>query len=561
VKTVQTVVVLLLCWLPALVSAQAVSAMGDLPKSEQAEAVPAELEPPSGVDRRVGTHGPVPGRKQDPSAVQPFGANLFNGGFRGARASGLNATYRILPGDRVTIRAWGAMELNAMLPVDAQGNIFVPSVGPVQVLGATGNDLDQLVKAAISQVFTDNVSVYTNLQGVQPVAVFVTGYVNAPGRYAGNPGDSLLYYLDQASGVAQNTGSFRSIRVMRDGNPIAEADLYDFLLAGSIPRPQFEDGDTVVVGPRGPVVTVTGDVAQAFHFELLTPTMSGAELLRLAELNPGVSHVLVRGVRDHGPISKYLAIDDFRTDQVQAGDEVLFSIDQRSETIVVQIEGSFQGPSRFALPKDASLLELLDSVPVNPTSADVGSVSIRRASVAARQRQALEDSLRRLETTYLGAGSATAEEAQIRAVEAQLITEFVQRARQVEPTGRMVIAHDGRLADVRLHDGDVITIPQRADSLLVSGEVLVPQAMVFLPDRSAVSYIERAGGFTDRADRGRVLVVRQNGEVVPARGLTLRPGDEILVLPEVPVKNLQLAATIAQIVYQIAVATSVAINI
>ena len=41
----------------------------------------------------------------------------------------------------------------------------------------------------------------------------------------------------------------------------------------------------------------------------------------------------------------------------------------------------------------------------------------------------------------------------------------------------------------------------------------------------------------------------------------VRPGDEIIVLPKAPVKNLQLAATIVDIVYKIAVAASVAINL
>lgn len=564
-KLIRSLLLLMLSALPLAGAAQVVSGMGDLPQGERAQALPPELEQPSAVDWRSGTHGPVPGAQPRPtgdaSQVQPFGANLFTGGFRGARASGLNSTYRILPGDRVTIRAWGAMELNSVLPVDAQGNIFVPSVGPVTVLGATGQELDGRVKAAISEVFTDNVSVYTNLQGVQPVAVFVTGYVNGPGRYAGSPGDSLLFYLDQAAGVAQATGSFRNIRVLRGSETIAEADLYDFLLSGNLPRPQFEDGDTIVVGPRGPVVTVTGDVAQAFHYELETAALSGAALLQLAELSPGVSHALVRGVRAEGPFSRYLPLDGFRDDQVQAGDEVFFSADRRHDSIVVQIEGSFKGPSRFAVPKGATLMELLNGIPVDPGMAEVGSISIRRESIALRQRQSLDDSLRRLETTYLGASSATAEEAQIRAVEAELIQDFVRRARQIEPSGRMVIANDGQLADIRLQDGDIITIPERSDALLIAGEVLIPQAMVYTPNRSAVEYIQRAGGFTERADRGRILVVRQNGEVVPARGLTLRPGDEILVLPEAPVKNLQLAATIAQIIYQLAIATSVAINI
>src|SRR5690554_4203487 len=36
--------------------------------------------------------------------IKPFGHELFNGGFRGLRADGLNPEYRILPGDQITLR-------------------------------------------------------------------------------------------------------------------------------------------------------------------------------------------------------------------------------------------------------------------------------------------------------------------------------------------------------------------------------------------------------------------------------------------------------------------------
>ncbi|HEX5514252.1 MAG TPA: polysaccharide biosynthesis/export family protein, partial [Gammaproteobacteria bacterium] len=331
--------------MPAPVAAQLISGIGDLPDGVQATQIPAPAEPPSAVDRRVGTYGPVEPVVPQDDTIPPFGADLFSGGFRGPRASGLNPAYRILPGDQITVRAWGAVEFDRVLPVDVQGNIFVPYVGPVYVQGVSNSELDARVKAAIREVFTGNVSVYTNLQGVQPVAVFVTGYVEKPGRYAGSPSDSLLYFLDQASGIDKNTGSFRRVRVLRDGKTIAEADLYDFLIHGRLPRPQFEDGDTIVVEQRGPVVTVAGDVAQPYRYELDSDSRLGHQLLELAQLNPGVSHVLHRGVRDTGPFSAYLPLEAFRSDTLRAGDEVYFSADQRADSIVVQIEGSYQGPS------------------------------------------------------------------------------------------------------------------------------------------------------------------------------------------------------------------------
>ncbi|WP_027967601.1 polysaccharide biosynthesis/export family protein [Halomonas halocynthiae] len=495
------------------------------------------------------------------SQLPPFGANLFEGGFRGTLSDGLNPGYTIKPGDRVTLRAWGAVEFDQISSVDAQGNIFIPSIGPLPVQGLNSSQLDGQVRAAIRQVYPDDVEVYTNLQGVQPVGVFVTGFVNSPGRYAGTPSDSLLFFLDQAGGVDFELGSFRDIRVKRGNQTVAHVDLYDFLLDGTIPRPAFRDGDTIVVEERGPSIAVIGDVKREYSYELTGTRLDGAEVMRLARLDSGVSHVLLRGMRSDGLFADYFTLNEFGSQIVKSGDEVLFSADQREETIVVQLEGSFFGPSRYALPRDARLGELLDAVAVPQDMTAVNSISIKRESVAKQQEQSLKDSLRRLETTYLGASSSTSEEAQIRVQEAQLIQDFVKRAQGLKPSGRLVVSYDGSISDIRLQDGDIITVPEISDSILVSGEVVVPQAVVYRPGMSAEDYIEGAGGFTDRADKGHILVVRQNGAVRDADSIPMGPGDEILVMPRVPTKNLQLATSLTQILYQIAVATKVAIDL
>ncbi|MGO3699100.1 MULTISPECIES: polysaccharide biosynthesis/export family protein [Halomonas] len=513
------------------------------------------------ADWRSGTYGPIATPPRDPDALPPFGYNLFTGGFRGAMGDGLNADYRIKPGDQVTVRAWGAFELDRVLPVDAQGNIFIPGSGPLNVEGQSSQQVDNSVRQAITSVYPDNVEVYTNLQGVQPVAVYVTGYVQNPGRYAGTPDDSLLYFLDQAGGIEQDLGSYRQVRVMRNDRLVATVDLYDFLLNGTIARPQFQDGDTIVVEERGPAIAVTGDVHREMRYELTSNTLSGAELLNLARLRSGVSNVLLRGHRTDGPIAHYFPVALFAGQTIRSGDEVTFTADQRSETIVVEIEGSYFGPSLYALPRNARLSELLDAIAVPQGLTAVESVSLRRESVKEQQEQALEDSLRRLETTYLGATSRTDEEAQIRLREAELIERFIERASDLEPSGRLVVAQGGKISDIRLQDGDVITIPEISDSVLISGEIVVPQAVVYRPGLSVIDYVNGAGGFTERADESQILLVRQNGAVEHARNSPLRPGDEILVMPKAPVHNLQLASTLTQILFQIAVTTRVALDL
>lgn len=564
--TVKAAFILSLCTLSLSGMAQS---FGDIPTAQQVRQLQAPIEEtPSNTNWREGTYGPIMAAQQqaNPEDIKPFGAELFTGGFRGIRADGLNPEYKILPGDQVTLRVWGAVDIDRVLPVDAQGNIFIPGIGPVQVMGSSHSQLDGIVRSAVRKVYPDNVNVYTNLQGVQPVAVFVTGFVNKPGRYAGVPSDSVLYFIDQASGVDDQLGSYRRIRLIRQNETIAELDLYQFILRGQLNHAQLQNGDTIIVENRGPVITVHGDVGRPYHYELhpqqqISNGLTGAAIKELTQLNAGVSHALVRGNRSTGPIANYLPLADFANAALSNGDEVLFVSDQHDQQIVVQLEGEFMGQSHFVLPKNVTLQQLLNIIPIEPQLTDYENISLRRIAVAERQKQALEDSLRRLETTYLGAPSSTSEESAIRIREAELISQFVTKARQVEPNGRLVVAHNGEIVDIRLQDGDIITIPARSDAILISGEVYIPQSVVFVPGKTAMDYIRGAGGFSQHADKKRVLVVRQNGEVRNADDVTLRPGDEILILPAVSTKNLQLASTMTQILYQIAVATKVALDL
>lgn len=130
-----------------------------------------------------------------------FGANLFTGSFTRAGATQFNPDYAVAIGDQIQVRFWGAFDYDAPSTVDPQGNIFLPHVGPVHVLGVHNQDLQQRVEAAAARVFRTNVYSYASLAAAQPVRVFVSGFVNRPGLYNGTSMDSLLHYLDQAGGI------------------------------------------------------------------------------------------------------------------------------------------------------------------------------------------------------------------------------------------------------------------------------------------------------------------------------------------------------------------------
>ncbi len=485
----------------------------------------------------------------------PFGANLFTGGFRAEREDGLNPEYIVQPGDEIAIRIWGAMTFDGIAVVDAQGNIFIPDVGPINVEGVRNADLTSHIERAVTRVFTRNINVYTNLNGTTPVIVYVTGYVNAPGSYAGVASDSMLFFLDRAGGIDLARGSFREVRVLRSGELIATADLYRFLMDGQIPEVQFQDGDTILVDRRGDTISVRGSVRNAFTFELLPEDMTGAAVTSLARPQADASHAVITGSRPGGPVSAYLPLSQFLDLELRDGDRVVVEADRREDTILVRVEGSHLGPSRFAVPRDTTLQEVLNYIEVDPRLADTDAISLRRRSIAQRQKEALNEALRRLETTVLSATSQTDAESQIRANEAKLIRDFVERAKEVEPDGVLVVAHNDRIQDVLLQPEDIVTIPEQTETVMVSGEVAVPQAVVYRPGDIVDDYIARVGGYSNRADPQKLLLVRRSGEVIPDQRTNIRPGDEIIVLPKVPVKNLEIASTIAQVIFQLAVTT------
>ena len=499
--------------------------------------------------------------------VRPFGEKLFEGGFQGEREDGLNPDYLVRPGDHITLRMWGAVSYADVVVVDAQGNLFVPDIGPIRVAGIRNGDLAARIRAAVGTVFTQNVNVYTNLEGTSPVVVYVTGYVQAPGSFAGVSSDSLLYFLSRAGGVDPRQGSYRKVTVKREGEVLEEIDLYEFLLEGSLPRLQFMDGDTIVVRPGGGTVKVTGSVRNEYRFEIPDDGVTGRHIAALARPEAGTSHVSVRGYRAESPYSIYVPLPEFLSHTVRDGDRVEFHMDRRLPTMMVSVRGSHLGPSRFAVERGTALLELLNNVEVDPGLADTGSIFLKRRSVMRRQRQALEDSLTRLETTVLGATSQTDAESAIRIQEAELIAKFVERARRVEPQGILVVTQNGEVADLRLQSEDVVVIPQRSRVVLVSGEVMAPQALVYVPGDGPADYVARVGGYTDRADEGRFMIRRRNGEVVRGdaaegqRGVEIREGDELVVFPEVPVKNLQVAATISEILFRLAAITSTVLRL
>lgn len=511
---------------------------------------------PSGVDATTQAFDEGIPTTSKTNLAPPFGANLFSGNFSAQQSSGLDPNYIITPGDTISLHIWGAIQADETTSVDAQGNIFLPEIGAVKVAGSPASNLPSLVRGKLRSVYKDGVDVYVNLVTATPINVFVTGYVKNPGQYSGMQTDSVLSFLHKSGGILESQGSYRDIRILRSSGTIANVDLYAFLRWGQLPRISFKSGDTILVGQQKSTINVMGDARGSYRFELKQLTGSGRELITMARPSPSVTNVALTGSRNRTPWSVYLDIGSFTGTVLRDGDNVRFTSDASQNTMDISVEGSHLGNSFFAAKKGSRLKELLDYVAVSPDEADIGNIYIRRKSVALRQKQNLNDTIDRLERSVLTSPAKSDSEASIRQKEASLLSGFIENARKVVPDGRVVVSENGVVANIRLEDGDVIVIPYRSDVITISGEVNIPQSLVYAQNADLLDYVARSGGFTERAERQRIIIRKPNGQVLTSTNTILQPGDEILIYPKIDTKNLQFTKDIVTIIFQIAAASA-----
>ncbi|MBE3672525.1 polysaccharide export outer membrane protein [Pseudoalteromonas paragorgicola KMM 3548] len=140
---------------------------------------------------------------------------------------------------------------------------------------------------------------------------------------------------------------------------------------------------------------------------------------------------------------------------------------------------------------------------------------------------------------------------------------------KVKAVGRLVInlpaIVEGKL-DIPLEDSDTLYIPSKQNSINVVGEVNFSSSHLFDSSLSVDDYIERSGGFKQRADEERVYIIKASGLVkIPSnnswfavnRSELLEPGDTVVVpLDTEHVDNLTLWSTATQILYQMGVAVA-----
>jgi len=497
-----------------------------------------------------------------------FGECLFQGEFKkNNRLRRYNPDYLINVGDVISVKLWGAYNYSGELKVDSRGNIFIPKVGNIKLLGVPNRELKKVIESAVKRIFNSNVFVYANLNSYQPISIFVTGRVNRPGIYDAYVTDSIIQLIDRAGGIKLGEGSFRDIVLLRDNQEIKKFDLYNFLINGQLSLFQFQNGDVIKVGTLKRSIEVLGDVRKEVIFELDRENLLVSEIAKYVIPKPEVTHFIVTKFIDGQEKINQYPIINMDSIYLSNGDRVKFVSDYLKQSLTVKISGEHGGLHSIMVKKGESLQDLLSKIILTPLS-DIEGIRLYRKSVAKRQKQLIDANLKDLEARVLTASSATPEEAKIRREEANMVLDFIKRASKVKPKGQVIINKETPLSEVILEDGDEIYIPKKSRVVVVEGEVSLPNAQTYVEGYSIDDYINSCGGFSPRANRQKVLLVKKNGRVLTYNAtswwdkipLRVEAGDSILVLGKVDSKNIQITSSITQILYQIAVSAAVVLR-
>lgn len=80
-----------------------------------------------------------------------------------------------------------------------------------------------------------------------------------------------------------------------------------------------------------------------------------------------------------------------------------------------------------------------------------------------------------------------------------------------------IMANPGSKDDLFLEEGDIITIPKEKMDVRISGQVLFPTRVIFQEKMDLKDYLDRAGGVTDNAQRGKIYVLYANGNAAKTK--------------------------------------------
>ena len=483
--------------------------------------------------------------------LRRYGSDLLT---VGARDFALPSTTTIPPdyalnvGDVVSISLTGSVDGSVDREIDRDGRIFLPNVGSISLIGVRYRDLKDRVAAAVGRQFR-GYDVSVSIARLRGVRVYVTGFANNPGAYSVTSLSTLVNAVLAAGGPSAG-GSFRSVKLYRNGREVADFDLYQLLRKGDRSHdPLLQNEDVLFIPAVGKQVAVVGSV----NDEAIYETRDGESLADVLALAGGPTTIadplrliLYRQADQDTVGSRMIERSLAATERAEGGD-IIQLLPQGSLTrplerqqAIVRIEGEVNRPGNYYVPPNTPLSKVLEMAGGLTPRAYVYGTQFYRESVRVQQRRSFAEAFDQMQVSLAAAPLTgdTLQDAGQRQAQLTAARSFLDQLRSKQPDGRLVL----NIADVTsplpvdlpVENNDHIVVPPRVATVGVFGAVYRPASFLLEGAGGSVrQYLERAGGPIRGADKARIFVVRANGSVLTEKRGALKakvlPGDTVFV--------------------------------
>lgn len=211
------------------------------------------------------------------TARQIFGHNIFTTArlsFEPSMNLPTPQNYILGAGDEVVIHIWGDSEETIRQTISPEGNIMVSKLGPVHLNGMSVKNANSYLQREFAKIFSGiggdepKSQIKLTLGDVRTIQVNIMGEATNPGTYSLSAFSSVFHALYRAGGV-NNIGSLRSIKLVRRGKTVADIDIYQYIMNGSLNDDvQLQEGDVIIVNPYESLVEIVGKVKRPMYYEM-----------------------------------------------------------------------------------------------------------------------------------------------------------------------------------------------------------------------------------------------------------------------------------------------------
>jgi protein involved in polysaccharide export with SLBB domain len=277
------------------------------------------------------------------------------------------ANYILGPDDELTVNVFGYSEKTYELTVNAEGNVYIPNVGPVKVSGMTieaaaDKIRNKLAATIYKAIRTGQTKVEVSLGKIRSIRVTVIGQASKPGTYTVSSLTTLFNLLYQCGGPS-DVGTFRNIELIRGSKVVRTVDLYAFLVSGDRKdNLVLQEQDVIKIPYYDTRVMLAGEIKRPGKYELLP----GETFEKLLGFSGGFSDsayrslVKVTRLSDNGIELADIRAGSFASFIPRTGD--FFTISKGLSRFInrVSLKGAVMRPGNFELKPGMTLKQLIE---------------------------------------------------------------------------------------------------------------------------------------------------------------------------------------------------------